>query len=124
TLYNNRKHHMETVVKQTSIQDVLDHHFDVYKSQIIDASYHRLKTSDHVSRYRFQILRTVQEWLLDADWLREAAEDALKNEQFASVDEAVQGVRSSLFAIETIYTSLDEIFYQIDLRHNQYLRAS
>ncbi|MFC5404312.1 Wadjet anti-phage system protein JetA family protein [Cohnella soli] len=124
TLYNNMKHHMEEVVRQTSIQDVLDHHFDVYKSQIIDVSYHRLKTSDHVSRYRFQILQTVQEWILNADWLAEAAEDALKNDQYASLSESEQGVRRSLYTIEAIYGTLDEIFYQIDLRHNQYLRSS
>ncbi len=39
-LYNNMKHHMETVVQKTSIREVLDHHFETYKSQIVDKSYH------------------------------------------------------------------------------------
>lgn len=30
-LYNNMKHLMEQVVQKSSIQDVLDHHFDHYK---------------------------------------------------------------------------------------------
>jgi len=124
TLYNNMKHHMEQVVKKTSIQDVLDHHFDTYKSQIVDKSYHRLKTSDHVSRYRFQILQKVQNWLLDQDLLEETISDGLQSDFYKSREEAEVDIRDALMTIEEIYAGLDEIFYQIDVRHNQYLRSS
>jgi hypothetical protein len=124
TLYNNMKHHMEQVVQKTSIQEVLDHHFDTYKSQIVDKSYHRLKTSDHVSRYRFQILQKVQDWLLDRDLMEETIADGLRSDFYRSREEAEEDIRGSLLTIEEIYAGLDEIFYQIDVRHNQYLRAS
>ncbi len=123
-LANNMKYHMEQVVAKASIQEVLDHHFEEYKAHIIDRSYHRLKTSDHVSRYRQRILATVQEWLLDPEWMARAVEDALRNEFFASREEAADQLRRALMDIEEIYRGLDELFYQIDLRHNQYLRAS
>lgn len=124
TLYQNMKHHMEQVVRQETIQDVLNHHFDIYKSQIIDKSYHRLKTSDHVSRYRFQILQTVQHWLLDRERMEETIEDGLKNDFYRTREEAEVDIRAALYLIEETYNRLDDIFYQIDLRHNQYLRAS
>lgn len=123
-LFNNMKHHMEQVVAKTSIQEVLDHHFDEYKAKIVDRSYHRLKTSDHVSRYRHRIRDTVQRWLLDRDLFEETIKDALSNELFSSHDEAEQRLWAALLSIEEAYDSLDEIFYQIDLRHNQYLHAS
>lgn len=123
-LVNNMKYHMEQVAAKTSVQEVLDHHFDEYKSKIIDRSYHRLKTSDHVSRYRQKILETVQKWLLDRDWYAAAVEDALRNEFFSARPEAEQGLLAAILSIEEIYRGLDDIFYQIDLRHNQYLRAS
>ncbi|WP_338824848.1 hypothetical protein MHOCP_04160 [Moorella humiferrea] len=123
-LVNNMKYHMEQVVAKTSIQEVLDHHFEEYKAQIIDRSYHRLKTSDHVSRYRQRILTTVQEWLLDPEWMARAVEDALRSEFFNDREEAAAQLRRALMDIEEIYRGLDEMFYQIDLRHNQYLRAS
>ncbi|CEP68534.1 Uncharacterized [Moorella glycerini] len=69
-------------------------------------------------------MATVQEWLLDPEWLARAVEDALRNEFFASREEAAEQLRRALMDIEEIYRGLDEIFYQIDLRHNQYLRAS
>jgi hypothetical protein len=123
-LYNNMKHHMEQVVRKTSIQEVLDHHFDTYKSQIVDKSYHRLKTSDHVSRYRFQILQKVQDWLLDRDLMEETIADGLQSDFYRSREEAEDDIRHALLTIEEIYAGLDEIFYQIDVRHNQYLRSS
>ncbi|MCK8487518.1 DUF5716 family protein [Paenibacillus sp. MBLB2552] len=123
-LYNNMKAHMEQVVRKTSIQDVLDHHFEQYKSQIIDKSYHRLKTSDHVARYRMQILNTVQQWLLDSAIMEEAALDGVKSGLYAVLEEAERAVRQALFFIEETFLGLDELFYQIDVRHNQYLRSS
>ncbi|HEY8528454.1 MAG TPA: Wadjet anti-phage system protein JetA family protein [Paenibacillaceae bacterium] len=86
-LYNNMKHHMEQVVRKMTIQEVLDHHFDTYKSQIVDKSYHRLKTSDHVSRYRFQILQSVRDWLLD----RELMEQTTPAKAAASAGQAYRG---------------------------------
>ncbi|MCL5780117.1 MAG: DUF5716 family protein [Firmicutes bacterium] len=78
-LVNNMKHHMEQVAGKTSVQEVLDHHFDEYKAKIVDRSYHRLKTSDHVSRYRNRILETVQGWLLDYDLFMDAVEDGVRS---------------------------------------------
>lgn len=123
-LVNNMKHHMEQLAAKTSVQDVLSHHFEEYKTQIIDRSYHRLKTSDHVSRYRQRILATVRDWLRDRDWLAAAVEDSLRNEFFHDRKAAAEKLRAALLGIEEAYRGLDEIFYQIDLRHNQYLRAS
>lgn len=124
TLYNNMKHHMEQVVQKSSIQDVLDHHFDKYKAEIVDKSYHRLKTSDHVSRYRFQILQITQHWLLDKVLLEETVEDGLHSEFYRDREEAEEEIRDALLYIEETFSGLDEIFRQIDLRHNQYLRSS
>jgi hypothetical protein len=123
-LLNNMKHHMEQVVNKTSIQDVLDHHFDEYKTKIVERSYHRLKTSDHVARYRSKILDQVQKWLLDKDLLQKTIADGMRSELFSSEEEAERTIRDALHKIEEVYRDLDEMFRQIDMRHNQYLRAS
>ena len=124
TLYQNMKHHMDQIVEQTTIEDILSFHFNVYHEQILDRSYHRLKTSDHVSRYRFQILDKVRSWLLDEYLMEETIIDAVKSGQYSSREEAERTMRSFLADIEKIYMSLDDIFTQIDLRHNQFLRSS
>lgn len=123
-LANNMKYHAEQVAAKTSLQEVLDHHFDEYKAKIVDRSYHRLKTSDHVSRYRHQILDRVQTALIDQWFFREAVEDGVRSEFFATREQAEVKLRDALLKIEEIYRELDNVFNRIDLRHNQYLRAS
>lgn len=123
-LVNNMKHHAEQVAAKASLQEVLDHHFDEYKTKIVDRSYHRLKTSDHVSRYRHQILDCVQTWLMDSAFFQEAIEDGLRSEFFTTRADAEYKLRAALLTIEEVYRELDEVFNRIDLRHNQYLRAS
>ena len=99
-LLNNIKSKMEQVAAQTSLQEVLSHHFIEYRADIVDRSYHRLKTSDHVSRYRIRILQEVQEIRQNKERRRALCEDAVRR-QLA-----------------------DSMFAQIDRRHNQYVRAS
>ncbi|PDO09621.1 MAG: hypothetical protein BLM47_11600 [Candidatus Reconcilbacillus cellulovorans] len=123
-LYNNIKNHMEQVIAKQSLEDVLHHHFVEYQSNIVDRSYHRLKTSDHVARYRGAILDCVRAWLTDARFLAAAAEDGVRGEWHATREEAEAAVREALLELEAIYTGLDELYRQIDWRHNQYLRAS
>lgn len=123
-LINNMKNHMEQVVSKQSLQEVLDHHFDVYMKKIVDKSYHRLKTSDHVAKYRSKILETVQMWSLNQDLLHIAIEDAMKSELYKNEDEAEQKLRQSLQFIEETYESLDDLYEQIDIRHHQYIKSS
>jgi Family of unknown function (DUF5716) len=123
-LINNMKNHMEQVINKQSLQEVLDHHFDVYMKKIVDKSYHRLKTSDHVAKYRSRILETVQMWSLNQDLLSIAIEDAMKSELYKNEDEAEQKIRQSLQFIEETYDSLDDLYEQIDIRHHQYIKSS
>jgi len=121
-LTNNMRTHMDEVVKKNSIEEVLDYHFEEYKAKVVDRSYHRLKTSDHVSRYRLKILETVQNYLTEPDAFRELVRSAT-HEDIAE-DKADEQIRAALLFIEEAYRSLDDTLYQIDLRHNQYIRAS
>lgn len=121
-LTNNMRNHMDEVVKKTSIQEVLDYHFDEYKTKIVDRSYHRLKTSDHVSRYRLRILEIVQNYLTDPEHFQELVLSGLQED--ISLEKAEELLRSALLYIEEAYRNLDDTLYQIDLRHHQYVRAS
>ena len=123
-LLNNIKSKMEQVSAQTSLQDVLSHHFVEYRADIVDRSYHRLKTSDHVSRYRSRILQEVQEIRQNKERLRALCDDAVRRQLADSVEAAEYRMNASLQTIEEIYRGLDDMFAQIDRRHNQYVRAS
>ncbi|WP_053367800.1 Wadjet anti-phage system protein JetA family protein [Bacillus sp. FJAT-27245] len=123
-LLNNMKSHMEQVVSKQSLQEVLDHHFDNYMKKIVDKSYHRLRTSDHVSKYRLKILETVHQWTVDEGLFSLALDDAMKSGLCASLEEAEERLKTALQFIQETYGNLDELYEQIDIRHHQYLKSS
>lgn len=122
-LLNNMKHHIETVVKKNNIEEILNYHFNEYKSKVIDKSYHRLKTSDHVSKYRQKIIQIIQDCILDDNFIEEAVTDLVNGNLIDNISEAKNSILNSLYNIQSIYDDFDELLYQIDLRHHQYLRA-
>ena len=104
------------------VAELLRLQYDDY-SQVLGPAYHALKTSDHVSRYRRDIVVRLQAWQMDDGWLARTADEL-----------AVQGRRTPAQAIEEIghimrfivhqLEGLDPLLDEIDRRHAQYLRTS
>ncbi len=107
---------------RASIADLLRLQFDDY-SHTLGASYHALKTSDHVSRYRRDIVNQLQAWLLDPDWLTKTAGD-LALQSRLSPAQAEQTLAGYLQFVTNQLEGLDPLLEDIDQRHAQYLRTS
>jgi hypothetical protein len=71
-LNQNIRRYVERATREKDIAELLHLQFDDY-SQTLGASYHALKTSDHVSRYRRDIINQLQNWQMDSDWLTSTA---------------------------------------------------
>jgi hypothetical protein len=104
------------------VAELLRLQYDDY-AQVLGPAYHALKTSDHVSRYRRDIVVQLQAWQMDDSWLERTADEL-----------AVQGRRTPAQAVEEIghimrfiihqLEGLDPLLDEIDRRHAQYLRTS
>lgn len=121
-LNQNIRRYVERAAREKQITDLLRLQFEDY-SQTLGASYHALKTSDHVSRYRRDIVNQLQNWQMDGDWLAGAAgELALQNRlDPAQAGQALSGYLQ--FVIHQL-EGLDPLLADIDQRHAQYLRTS
>ena len=73
-LNQNIRRYVERATREKEIADLLRLQFNDY-SQTLGASYHALKTSDHVSRYRRDIINQLQTWQLDPNWLSQTADE-------------------------------------------------
>ncbi len=73
-LNQNFRRYVERATREKDIAELLALQFDDY-SQTLGASYHALKTSDHVSRYRRDVINQLQNWQLDGDWLTNTASE-------------------------------------------------
>ena len=121
-LNQNIRRYVERATREKEIADLLRLQFDDY-SQTLGASYHALKTSDHVSRYRRDIINQLQTWQLDLDWLTQTADEMALQSRLnpAQAEKTLTGYLQ--FVIHQL-EGLDPLLEDIDQRHAQYLRTS
>ena len=96
--------------------------FDDY-APALGAAYHALKTSDHVSRYRRDIVDRLEGWLLDGAWLDRATGDLALQRRLTPAQAEHEISQALRFIVEQL-EGLDPLLAEIDRRHTQYLRTS
>jgi hypothetical protein len=121
-LNQNIRRYIERISRNQTVAELLRLQYDEY-SQALGPAYHALKTSDHVSRYRRDIIGQLQAWQLDSAWLDQTAAELATQGRLTpaqAVDEINHYVRFIINQLE----SLDPLLEEIDRRHSQYLRTS
>ncbi|TKI56793.1 hypothetical protein E8L90_15670 [Brevibacillus antibioticus] len=123
SLLHNIRHYTEKLISTRTTKEILEGHFDSYKEEILDQEYHQLRTSDHVSKYRPQILETIERWANDTSWINDITTD-LSLSQEVSKEEAFDFVMERLEFIRSSYFEMDTLLNDIDRRNAQYAKAS
>jgi hypothetical protein len=121
-LNQNIRRYTDRVTRERPVAELLRLQYDDY-AHALGPAYHALKTSDHVSRYRRDIVTRLQEWQLNGDWLDHAAGE-LATQGRLSPAQAASEVNHYLRFIINQLESLDPLLGEIDRRHAQYLRTS
>lgn len=124
SLNHNIKHYIERVLAGKSAAEILRMHFEDYKREIIDRSYHRLKTSDNVSRYRPRIIRIINDWLGDPAWVDRAADLDVRRDRHPDRESARKELYRKMDYIRQSYLTMDSLLEEIDRRNTQYAGAS
>lgn len=124
TLNSNIKKYMAKIIRLKNAEEIMSLQFNDYEQNIIDKGYHRLKTSDNVSKFRPRIIDKLDKLSKNADFIKQVCHQLVEMEKIESLDEAYNSVRNSLN--DTIYaiSHIDEIISEIDRKNSQYLRAS
>ena len=105
-------------------REILSHIFDQYFSEVLGEQYYRLKTSEHISKYRTGIITRVKQWQLNRPAITEQARLMVQEKQAAEKRAAENQVYDWLEYIEESFNSMDEILEEIDRRNVQYARAA
>jgi hypothetical protein len=121
-LNQNIRRYTERVTKDQSVPELMRMQFDDY-APALGVAYHALKTSDHVSRYRRDIINRLEAWLMDEEWLDHAAAD-LAMQRRVTPAQAEGEIGSALRFIVEQLENLDPVLAEIDRRHAGYLRTS
>ena len=124
TLSQNIKTHIERMFKEDAeVRELLHIHYDLYMQEIVDKAYTRLKTSDNLSRYRPRIIREINTFIEDQQWLVKSA-SRLAVIQNSSEEKARQLLISMLLEIRDELKNIDPILEEIDDKNRQYSRIS
>jgi len=121
-LNQNIRRYTERVTRDRPVAELLRLQYDDY-TQVLGPTYHALKTSDHVSRYRRDIVARLQAWQLDEEWLNTTA-DELATQGRLTPAQASDEIHHYLRFIVGQLETLDPLLEEIDRRHAQYLRTS
>jgi hypothetical protein len=108
--------------ERASVPELLRLQYEDY-AQALGPTYHALKTSDHVSRYRRDIVMRLQGWQTDDDWLNQTADELVVQGRRTPGQAAEEIGHITRFIVQQL-EGLDPLLEEIDRRHACYLRTS
>jgi hypothetical protein len=121
-LNHNIRRYIERATRECNVAELLYLQYEDYAA-VLGPAYHALKTSDHISRYRRDIVSKLQAWQADEEWLERAADELALQARISPAQAAGEITHAIRFIVQQL-ESLDPLLDEIDRRHAQYLRTS
>ena len=118
------KLYTEKLFEAENIRDILAQIFDEYQADVLGEQYYRLKTSEHVSRYRADILGCVRRFRLNRHQICYQAEKMVDDRDAADRVAAENMLYRWLEYVEDSFENMDDLLEEIDRRNAQYARAA
>ena len=124
SLNHNIKKYTEKLLEYKEPYDIIRQIFDEYQIQILGEQYYRLKTSEHISKYRTGIISRVKEWKFNRPEIINQANRMVEEKQVQTRIEGENLIFEWLEYIEESFESMDDILEEIDRRNSQYARSA
>ncbi len=124
SLNHSIKGYTEKLLDAADAHSILSQIFDEYHSKVLGEQYYRLKTSEHVSKYRTRILAKVKEWQSNRTEIMNQARVMVAEKQVGTPVQGENRIYERLTFIEDSFLQMDEILEEIDRRNAQYARAA
>lgn len=122
-LNSNIKHYIDELTKHKTVAEIMDALFNDYITNIVDKAYHRLLTSDNVSKFRPEIIERLEQRSRSQTYINKASQE-LAGMREITEEEAKELVYRSLHAIIDALRNMDDILMEINRKNTQYQRAA
>jgi len=120
-LNTNIKKYIEDLTADKTAEEILDNFFE-YHEDIGSKAYHRIKTSDNVSKFRNTIISRLQNFLYDDELFERTVLGYQNIENEGDIETAKEQVHFIINNIIHHFRSYDEIVQEIDKKHSKYIR--
>jgi len=124
SLNHSIKKYTEKLLEFEDPHQIISQIFDQYQTQILGEQYYRLKTSEHISKYRTGILSRVKEWEANRAEIVNQAARMVEEKQAETRLEGENKIYEWLEFIEDSFNSMDDVLEEIDRRNSQYARSA
>ncbi len=122
-LNSNIKHYIDELTKHSTVAEIMDALFNDYITNIVDKAYHRLLTSDNVSKFRPEIIERLESRSKSGSYIEKTAAE-LAGLQEIDKDTAKEQVYRYLHEIIEAFRNMDDILNEINQKNTQYQRAA
>lgn len=117
------KHYIDELTRHSTVAEIMNALFNDYITNIVDKAYHRLLTSDNVSKFRPEIMERLESRSRNRSYVDKAAAE-LAELQETDTDTARENVYRYLHEILEAFRNMDEILDEINQKNTQYQKAA
>ncbi len=117
------KHYIDELTKHSTVAEIMDALFNDYITNIVDKAYHRLLTSDNVSKFRPEIVERLESKSRSRAYIEKAQADIAGIKEI-SLEEAGELVYQYIQDVITAFQNMDDILMEINRKNTQYQRAA
>ena len=122
-LNSNIKHYIDELTKHKTVAEIMDALFNDYITNIVDKAYHRLLTSDNVSKFRPEIIERLESKSRSKTFIEKAAIE-ISGIKEVTLEEAEELVLHYIRTIIDAFMNMDDILMEINQKNTQYQRAA
>lgn len=117
------KHYIDELTKYKTPAEIMDVLFNDYIENIVDKAYHRLLTSDNVSKFRPEIVERLESKSQSKTYIEKARKE-IANIREISEEEAEELVYQYIHEVIDAFLNMDEILAEINQKNTQYQKAA
>lgn len=117
------KHYIDDLTRHKTVAQIMDALFNDYITNIVDKAYHRLLTSDNVSKFRPEIVERLESKSRSRSYIEKAREEIAGIKEISS-EEAEELVYHYIREIIDAFLNMDDILSEINKKNTQYQRAA
>ena len=122
-LNSNIKHYIDELTKHSTVAQIMDALFNDYITNVVDKAYHRLLTSDNVSKFRPEIIERLESKSHSESFVSKAAAEIAEIREI-SAEEGRELTYKYFHEIISAFRDMDEILEEINQKNTQYQKAA
>lgn len=117
------KHYIDELTKYKTPAEIMNVLFNDYIENIVDKAYHRLLTSDNVSKFRPEIVERLESKSQSKTYIERASKEIAGIREI-TIGEAEELVYQYIHEVIDAFLNIDEILAEINQKNTQYQKAA